>query len=684
MLVFTASRASVPVRRGSLVLSPDRRAGAAGTEPWGTGISPQGAPLALPEAKLLGGTLLHAHLRLHFVQSQIALPLPVRMPRFALRAGPCNRLRGLVSGLALALALPGLAGTAQAQQAPTISPPSRSDLMPPDQRRDDSGVTLTVDGDFERAPCALDRPEFANIRFVVQGAQFTGLDRVPGLSLDPAWTAYRGRELPVSVLCDIRAEANAILRRQGYLATVEIPEQSLADGTPDFNVVFGRLTSVRVRGDAGPSEKVVAAYLEKLTASDVFNTNAAERYLLLADDLPGLDVRLSLRPAAGGAPGDLVGEVAVLRRRAMVDVNVQNFGSQAIGPFGGALRGEIYDLTGLGDRTTLTLFSTLEFAEQQTVQIGHDFRVGSEGLRMGGQLTFSAANPSIGLAGIDVESETIFATLFASYPLQRTRGHSLYADIGFDYVDQEVILNAFRLTDDKVRMAYVRLAGEWTDQPSVLGAAGYSLAEPRLRLRYGIEARQGLDVLDASPDCRPNLLACLFGGVTPPSRIEADPTPLVFRLNADLEYRPVPLVTLALRTQGQISGDALPAFEELAAGSFSIGRGYDPGAVLGDSGVLAAFELRYGSLGSGGMTELAYQPYLFTDVARVWNEDPSRRATNPDRLWSAGGGVRLAWGPGITGDFLVAVPLERPDLAATRGDVRFLFTLTARLFPWRY
>jgi hypothetical protein len=153
-----------------------------------------------------------------------------------------------------------------------ITPPNRSDLIPPELRRDEQAPTLTIDGDFERPPCALDRPEFAGIRFTVAGAQFNGLDRVPGLSLEDAVAGYKGREVPVSVLCDIRAEANAILRRQGYLATVEIPEQTLADGTPDFNVIFGRLTSVRVRGDAGPSEKVVAGYLEKLTAQDVFNS----------------------------------------------------------------------------------------------------------------------------------------------------------------------------------------------------------------------------------------------------------------------------------------------------------------------------------------------------------------------------------------------------------------------------
>jgi hemolysin activation/secretion protein len=589
---------------------------------------------------------------------------------------------------ALSLGLVALPDAALAQQqpppVPAITPPNRTDLIPPDQRRDERAPSLTVDGDFERPPCALDRPDFADIRFTVQGAQFDGLERVPGLSLEGAYADYVGRELPVSVLCDIRAAANALLRTKGYLATVEIPEQSLADGIPDFKVVFGRLTAVRVRGEAGPSEKLVAGYLEKLTAQDVFNINTAERYLLLADDLPGLDVRLSLRPASGGAPGDLVGEVAVVRQRAMMDVNIQNLGSRALGRFGGTLRGEVYDLTGMGDRTTVALFSTLDFAEQQTAQIGHDFRVGSDGLRLGGQFTWSMANPSVGLAGIDVESDTIFASLFASYPVMRSRAHTLLAEGGFDYVDQEVMVNAFGLTDDSVRMVYARVAGEVTDRQSVLSAGGYSPYEPKFRLRYGAEVRQGLDVFGTSPDCRPNLLGCLLGGVTPPSRIEADPTPLLLRLNTDVEYRPDPSWTFALSTQAQITGDALPAFEEIAAGNFSIGRGYDPGAVLGDSGVMGAFEVRYGSLAPKTMTGMAYQPYLFTDYAVVWNEDPSRQGTNPDRLWSAGGGLRVAWGQGFQSDFVVAVPLERPDLAQTRGDVRFLFTLTARLLPWRY
>ena len=47
---------------------------------------------------------------------------------------------------------------------------------------------------------------------------------------------------------------------------------------------------------------------------EYFDRNKAERYLLLARDLPGYNVQLTLKPAGTG-PGELVGEVAVLRRR---------------------------------------------------------------------------------------------------------------------------------------------------------------------------------------------------------------------------------------------------------------------------------------------------------------------------------------------------------------------------------
>ena len=589
------------------------------------------------------------------------------------------------TGLALVASTP-VSAQAQgvAQTPPQIAPPNRTELVPPSLRREERPTPLTIDGGFERAPCALDRAEYADITLTLSGAEFKGLERVPGLSLAPAYESYVGRELPLSIMCDIRAAANSILRAQGYLATVEIPEQNLSDGVADFRVIFGRLTAVRVRGDAGPSEQTAARYLRKLVEQDVFNTLDAERYLLLADDLPGLNVRLSLRPAVEGEPGDLVGEVAVLREKGAVFANVQNLGSENIGRYGATVLGEVYDLTGMGDRTYITAFSTLDLIEQQTFQIGHDFAVGGEGLRLGASLTYSMTAPDNDLPGIDINSESVIGSVFATLPVERTRKQSSYVQFGLDIVDQDVEVANVPLTQDRVRMLYARVSREFTDAESIQRLGGYTPYEPRLRYGYSAEIRQGFDVLSASPDCRSDLLSCVTGGAVPPSRIEADPTPFLIRYEGQAEYRPTPQWTFALSAQGQITSSPLPAFEEFAAGNFSIGRGYDPGAVLGDSGVAGAFEVRYGSIVPKKADAEAYQPYVFTDVAYAWNEDPSRRPLNPDRLWSAGAGLRAAWGANVQGDFMIAVPLERPDLAASRGDVRVLFTLTARLLPWRF
>lgn len=548
-------------------------------------------------------------------------------------------------------------------------------------------MTLTVDGQLERGACALDNAELAAIRVTLSRVDFAGAEAATDVDLSSAYAPYLGRELPLAVLCDIRARATQLLADAGYLAAVEIPEQRLEGGAATFRVVLGRLTALRVRGDAGPSERLLARYLEHMVGQPVFNTRQAERYLLLADDIPGLDVRLSLRAAASGQPGDLIGEVAVVRRRTVVDLSVQNYGASALGRFGGLLRAEFYDLTGAGDRTTLAAYSSHDFSEQASLQLAHEMLVGSEGLALGGQVTAGWTHPTLDLTGFDVKSDTLFAGLHASYPLRRSQTSTIHASGGLDLVDQDVKANGTRLSRDNVRTGWMRLDLVQTDQASVARRGGYSPYEPRTRAALGVELRQGLGILGTSRDCRTAPAACIIANELP-SRIEQDPTAMLLRAEFRGEYRPTPLVAVALDLTGQFTRDPLPAFEELSGGNFSAGRGYDPAAITGDSGLTGRVELRFGSLVPASIDAFALQPYVFADGATVRDRDPSQRAFNPDSLFSLGGGLRFTYGGGMQGDVALAVPLERTDgqrLAnQPRGDVRLLVSLTSRLLPWRF
>lgn len=571
------------------------------------------------------------------------------------------------------------AGVAAQSLPDATRPPTRDEVerpvQPPPRER---GPRLEVDAEIERAPCALADAQFADIRFTPESVLFDDLRGLDPDALRPAYEPFLGREQPVAVLCEIRDRAAAILREAGYVSAVQVPVQRIEDGRVRFQVLMARLVALRVRGDAGHAERTIARYLEHLAGREVFNRREAERYLLLAGDLPGYNVRLALRPA-GGAPGEVVGEVTVVRIPGLADATIQNFGSRELGRWGALLRGQLYGITGLGDRTTLALFATPDFEEQRTVQLGHDFRLGGEGFALSGQLTYAWAEPDLGEPAVEIDARTLLATAEASYPFVRRQSHSLRGAVGLDLIDQEVDFNGLALSRERLRVAFARLDVEVQRIGDVVR---YTAAEPRWRAAASIQLRRGLGILGASDGCGPVLAGCASADIVPPSRLEGDPTATVIRGEAIGEVRPAPEVTFALGVAGQHSSRPLFAFEEFSAGNYTIGRGYDPGTLLGDSGFGFQAELRVGRTWPRRENGRAVQGYLFYDRAWVWNEDRLAIAPTRDRLSSIGGGVRAALGDRARLDLAIAFPLERAGFQAERPDPRLLVSLTTRLWPW--
>jgi len=585
-------------------------------------------------------------------------------------------------GARLALLLASGVATPLAAQVPPQ--PTREQVQPPRPKEEDrSPPQLTTEGGVEQSPCALADPSFAGIEFTLRGATFENLRGLPAEALEPAWRPYEGKVQKLAAICAIRDRAAAILRDAGYIAAIEIPEQRIPDGVVRFDVLMAKLVSVRVRGDAGRSERIIAHTLAPLTRREVFNTEEAERALLLAGDLPGFDVRLALK-SAGGARGEVVGEVSVRRLPARIDANIQNYGSRSLGRFGGLVRAELFGLTGQGDRTSLTFFTTSDFDEQQTVQAAHEFRIGGDGLTLGGDVTLSWARPDIGLAGINLRARTLLATALLRYPFVRSRRLSLWGGFGFEAVDQKVSFNGLPLSRDQMRVALARLDFEAADGASFARAGGYSPAEPRWRLSGTIEARRGLDGLGASEDCGPALLRCIAPGAVALSRLEGDPSATVLRGEALAEFRPIPDIAFALGARGQYAGTPLLAFEEYSAGNYTVGRGYDPGTLLGDKGIGFQAELRFGSIVPRTPESLAWQPYIFADAAWVSNEDRLFPLAGRQHLASVGGGIRAGWGDRARIDATIAVPLVRAGLQTGKGDPRLLLSFTTSIRPWSF
>jgi hemolysin activation/secretion protein len=589
-----------------------------------------------------------------------------------------------------AVGAPIAAGAQTAVPAPTREELQRDRTAAPTRAK---SARISVEGDIERAPCPLADARFADVRMTMSEARFDGLQVVAPEDLRSAWAEFAGRSVPIATVCEIRDRAATILRRMGYLAAVQVPPQRIDEnGTVRFDVLMARLVRVQVRGDTGRAEGLIARQLAKLQEQPVFNTRDAERYLLLVQDIPGYDARLALKPA-GTQPGEIMGEVTVRYTPVEIQAAVQNLGSPEVGRFGGLVAARLNGLTGLADTTTLAYFNTLDWSEQHVLQAGHSFRLGEEGLTLGGDFTYAWTRPGIG-GGDPFRTRTLIATLRASYPLRRAREGNVHLSGGLDLANQKVRFLDTPISEDRIRVAFARLDFDAVDSASLVSARGWSAAEPRWRLGGSLELRHGLGLLDASDRC-PAAPAPFFRNCPGLllSRAEGDPRAFVLRASAYGEVRPAPLVTFSFAPRGQYAAKPLLAFEEFSAGNYTVGRGYDPGALTGDSGLGFAAELRLGSLVPTTIDGAAFQPFAFFDGARVWNQD--RRSPfprDPQSLFSAGAGLRARWGDHARLDAYAAAPLTsisyyadpaaQTGLRRVKGDVRMLMSLTVNLLPW--
>lgn len=577
--------------------------------------------------------------------------------------------------LLLATAMLVLASPALAQTREEIERRPVEQLPPATPQR------LSVDDQIERAPCPLAAPEFADVKFTFRRAEFSGTDKLPAGSLDSTWQDYVGQTLPVGAICDIRDRAATALRARGYLAAVRVPPQTVEDGSVRLDVLLGRVVGFQVRGDAGRGEKIITRYLEAIREQPVFNIVEAERYLLLARDLPGYDVRLTLRPA-GQAPGEVIGEVQVVHVPVEAQLNTQNFGSHATGRWGGLAQLALNGMLIPGDQTRFGYFATADFKEQHVLQFAEQVPVGREGMTITGSVIHAWTRPSAA-PGLDLRSRTLVAGLEARYPLIRRQTHNLSLLGGFEVIDQKTRLASVPLTEDKLRIAFMRLDFGAFDPRSLSSTVGYSPNEPRWRVAASLEARQGFSGLGASKGCGATLALCALPGVVPPSHLEGRADSFVLRASASAEVRPVPAIGLRASARGQYAARPLLSYEEFSAGSFTAGRGYDPGIIAGDRGLGLTGEINYGQLTPANNRDLAWQVYAFADAAWVRNEDRIKLAGLRERLYSAGGGLRLAFGDRFALDTALAVPLNRTGSQTRRGDVRLLINLTTRLLPLR-
>lgn len=570
------------------------------------------------------------------------------------KGAQCVGLWPRVAMLALATTALTPPVAAWAQPAPStgttaaeLDPNTRVSRPPP--RRDAGAFAPEPPG-----PCPL---ETSDLQVTLNSVTFKGATAVGPDALRAAYADYIGKPQPVSVICAIRDRAARIVFDSGVLARVEIPEQRIAGGALVLEVIEAHVVNVRVRGDVGETQAVIERYAEKLRGMKPFDMARAQRYLLLASDVPGVRVRAAVRPSTSAERGAVDIDLTVAKAGPEAFANIQNTGSKQVGRWGGLVRGEIAGYTQFGESTSLTAFHTLDSNEQWLVQIAETARFGGEGLVGRGSLTYGESRPGDFLKPLGLKSRSVVANLEAAYPFIRSRNQNLNLAGGLDVIDQKTRVGGGVLSHDQLRVAYVRADGDYRTE----------VAQRPVLFSGSLGVRKGLSVLGGSEKGDADL-----------TRAVGNPDAWTLRAQGGADVAVTDRLTGMIRGQAQISGSSLLPYEQISLGGLTVGRGYDPAALLGDKGISAAAELRYGPLQLHPNVVAA--PYGFFDAGYVASNNALVSGVQKDRtLKSVGAGVVFRLFNRANLEVTYAHPIDATRTGGRRPGDRVLIQLTTSL-----
>lgn len=464
---------------------------------------------------------------------------------------------------------------------------------------------------------------------------------------------FEGHELTLGQLSEVIDRLTALYRSNGYLLSkAYLPPQkfSAANSLVTISVLEGFVDEIAWPDGLTAYRDILAGYTRSITAERPTRITTLERYMLLANRLPGLHFGSTLEPSLR-TPGAARLVVAAASKPVDIGFNIDNRGATDKGPVETTLSLESHSTFGFPADAQLSV-TTAPGQSFGDLKGSVSTIVNAEGLEAFVDGSFSHGTPSTpALAALMFSSQSVSLDAGLTFPWVLTR-------------QRKLILRALMFYED---------AGS--------DALGVPFMRDHLRgVRLGthgelVDPWNGTDSFDA-----------IFSQGLPIFGATASGDPLASRAGASGTFSKVEFG--AQRTQplgakwstqasvyGQLASGPLLAEEQCAFGGATYGRALEPSTITGDSCVMASTELRY-TLARDDLAGLhlpldAAQLYTFVDAGALYNAPsaPSAWATAAD----AGAGLRSSWAAHVDSTFEIATAISGPKA----GTVGAYFSLRA-------
>lgn len=498
------------------------------------------------------------------------------------------------------------------------------------------------------------------VKFTLRGVVITGATVFSPAELRPFYANYIGKRVNLIELQKIADAITVKYRNAGYIVSrAVIPAQKIRNGIVYIKVIEGFVGNVRIEGDPKGTRTLLRTYGSKLQQTwPPLRMKKLERYVLLTEDLPGIDVQTILTPSEN-IPGATDVTLIVDHQKFDADVALNNFGTRYLGPVQISATAMVNTLIGadqLGFRAVSTPFNN----EMRFFQLFYNRPLGSSGMRLDIEGDYTRTKPGFIIGYMDMKGNAEAFRVKLSYPFIRSRHQNFNANISFKFLNSETVYLGEPLYQDHIRPlrigAYYTLLDRWQ---------GFNFISAQFS--------KGLPIWNASKR---------KGNKYPKSRSDGRSDYLKYDAYISRLQKFSQRVNLLLAADGQYSNFPLLSAEEFGYGGRIFGQGYDPSEIVGDSGMAGKAELRFDTF--PGYKALKFiQYYALYSIGRIWNLGDNDQNQVVSAA-STGVGMLIHFTDYISGRLEVDKPLTYPvqtqiDAGKNGNAWRGFFSLTAYL-----
>jgi hemolysin activation/secretion protein len=458
----------------------------------------------------------------------------------------------------------------------------------------------------EQTPISL--PD--GVRITVKGLRISGQTAFSEAELLALVKDAVGKELSLAELNQLAARITGHYRKRGYLvARAYLPAQDIRDGQVEIAILEGRLGKVEINNSAALADSALAP-VSALATDKPLRKNELEGSLLSLADIPGVEVKSTLKPGESIGTSDLLVEVAP-GKAVTGALDFDTYGNRYTGDY--RYGGSVYFNNPLNRGDQVSLRAQTSGNGLAYGLAGYQLPVGSHGTRIGAAWSEMRYKLGKDFSALDASGDAGVGSVHVLHPFVRSRVLNLYGQVRFEtkkLVDR-VGITATQ-TSKTLDNWTVGFNGDRTDAFGGGGTNSFALSYTSGKL--GLDATsQAIDAATAQSNGR-------FGK-----------TGLSFQRLQKL----TDATSFYFSCTGQWADKNLDSAEKFTLGGAYGVRAYPQGEATGDEGQLVTAELRWRANDS-------WQLAGFYDDGQVTiNRNP----------WVAGNNARHLSGAGVGATF---------------------------------